>query len=486
MALGHQDYGLYGVVGGLTFFITFLNNLSATAISRFYAVEVGRASVAEDKEEGLENCRRWFNTAVMIHTILPIACVSIGYPIGIWMIENWLEIPPDRIEACVWVFRFVCLSCLVGMVNVPFQAMYFAKQYIAELTIYGLASSTVQACFLYYIASHPSDWLVRYSAWICVITIVPQMVICLRAMRIFPECRINIRQALDYLRFKKLISYAGWYTFGSLGGVIRTQGIAILINKYFGAKVNAAMSVANTINGHAGSLSSAMLGAFTPAISNACGAGDDELVRRMAFRACKFGMLLVMIFALPLSVEINNVMSLWLKSPPQYSAGLCLCMIAMLIIDKSAIGHMCAVDAKGKIACYQFVVGSIHMLTLPLACMFVILGCHVYYVGIALVIMTAVAAFGRACFARKLVGMGLGHWIFKIILPVVFVGLISLIICAIPCQILKPTFFRVCLTVVIAEMVLIPLAWLFVLDKNEREYVSNGVRNAVERLTRNF
>ena len=120
MALGQSDYGLYGVVGGLTAFIAFFNGLMAAAVGRFYAFSVGQAKVAGTQGEGLEVCRQWFNTAVLIHTAVPLVLIAVGYPVGMWAVESFLTIPPERVEACRWVFRFVCLSCFVAMVNVPF------------------------------------------------------------------------------------------------------------------------------------------------------------------------------------------------------------------------------------------------------------------------------------------------------------------------------------------------------------------------------
>ncbi|MGN0854434.1 MAG: MATE family efflux transporter [Kiritimatiellia bacterium] len=472
MALGHEGYGLYGVVGGMTFFLSFFNSLSATAISRFYAYEVGKAANAESYEEGLLECRRWFNTALMIHSVVPLVCVVVGYPLGEWAVRNWLAIPSERVGECVQVFRFACISCLSAMVNVPFQAMYTAKQYIAELTIYGIAASTLQACFLYYIASHPSNWLVRYAAWTCFIVVVPQIIICLRALRVFPECRINLRLCWDRARVKSLLCYSGWHTFGALGGLFRGQGLAILVNKYFGANANAAMSIANTVNGQAGSLAAAMQGAFTPAISQACGAGDDAKMRSLAYRACKFGLILTLMFAIPLSVEITNVMTLWLKNPPTYAAGLCLCMIAMLVADKSTIGHMCAVNAKGRIALYQFVLGGCLILTLPVAWVLAGMGYGIYSVGAALFSMTALSAIGRVWFARKLAGMGMRFWLVKIVLPIGIVSAIASGACFIPRSMLPPTLLRLCITSAIAEITMLPLVWSIVLQKEEREYVA--------------
>ena len=474
-ALGHQDYGLYGLVGGLTFFLTFLSNLSAAAVSRFYAYEVGRATKASRYEDGIVECRKWFNTALFIHTILPIACICIGYPVGLWAIRNWLEIPIDRVAACVWVFRFACISCLVSMMTVPFKAMYVAKQYIAELTIYGVVESTFQAGFLYYIASHPSDWLVRYSAWTCFVMVVPQLVICARALAIFDECKPCLCFLWNVDRIRQISSYAGWQFFGGMGGLLRGQGIAILVNKYFGARVNASMSIANTVNGQAGSLSAAMQGAFTPAIVHACGAGNDDRMRGLAYRACKFGIIMTLVFVLPLSLEIKNVMVLWLKNPPPYAAGLCLCMLILLVIEKSTVGHMCAVNAKGRVAMYQFVLGGFLILTLPVAWLLVWLGFGVYSVGFAFLALSAISALGRAWFARAIAGLSIRYWLFHIVMPLAIVAFLVSVICA-PLQIfVQPSFARLCLTTLVSLLLFLPMVFWGTLTRDERNYAINCI-----------
>lgn len=476
MALGQVDYGLYGVVGGLTVFLAFFNGLLSGAISRFYAFEIGKSNIAKDQAAALEECRKWFNTALLMHTFVPVVCLAVGYPLGIWAIQEFLEIPPDRVYACTWVFRFVCISSFVSMVNVPFQAMYTAKQYIAELTIYGVATSTLQALFLYYIASHPSDWLIRYSAWTCFIAVAPQIIICLRAWWVFPECHVRPQYFWSGDRVRKIVSFAGWHAFGALGAMLRGQGMAILVNKYFGARVNAAMSVANTVNGQSTSLVAAMQGAFTPAIVQACGAGDERRMREMAYRACKFGLLFAIVFILPLGIEIDNVMTLWLKIPPHYAAGLCLCMLVQVLFDKSTIGHLIAVDAKGKIAAYQFVLGGLLIITLPLAWLLVALGIGVYSIGYALVIMMVISALGRVWFARTLTGMSIRYWFLRILIPVFISMVIAAAIAWIPRLFMPASFVRLCLTAIVAEIVFSPLAWFLVLDIEERQFAIQKIK----------
>ena len=73
-ALGKTDFGLYGVVGGMTVFITFLNGLLSIATGRFYAFAEGKAlkSATEGHAKaGLEECRKWFSTAVLLHSVCP-------------------------------------------------------------------------------------------------------------------------------------------------------------------------------------------------------------------------------------------------------------------------------------------------------------------------------------------------------------------------------------------------------------------------------
>lgn len=471
MALGQSDYGLYGVVGGLTAFIAFFNGLMAGAVARFYAFSVGQAKVAGTQGEGLEVCRQWFNTAVLIHSAVPLVLMAIGYPIGMWAVEHFLTIPPERVEACRWVFRYVCLSCFVGMVNVPFQAMYTAKQYIAELTIYSFVTTTLNVCFLYFMVTHPGDWLAKYALWTCLLSVVPQFLICLRAVQVFPECRFRLPYLWSWRRIRSLVNFAGWQAFGVLGRLLQGQGIAILINKYFNSGANAAMSIGTIVSTQADSLAGSMIGAFSPAITNARGANDWAKMRRMAYRTCKIGTLLTLLFALPLALELPEVLRLWLKEPPEYAAGLCWAILAMIVVDKTAVGHMLAVNANGRVAKYQMVLGTTLILTLPLAWLFVALGWGVYAVGWAMVLTMMGCAWGRVWFARKLVGMSARYWLFRILLPLTLLTVVSGAVGLVPRLFWGPSFWRVCLTTAVTEAVLLPTAWFLLLDRDERDFL---------------
>ena len=484
MALGEVDYGLFGVVGGLTGFIAFFNNVLAFSISRFYATSIGQAERMADEgraDEGLEECRKWFSIALVIHTIVPLVLMIVGYPIGKWAVREFLTIPPDRIETCIWVFRFVCVSCFLGMVSVPFNAMYQAKQYIAELTIYSVVTTALNICFLYYMVTHPAVWLAKYAFWTCLLTITPQLIITARAIMLFPECRFRARYWKAWQNLKQLFAYTGWQMFGAVGGLLKGQGMQILVNKYYGPSVNASMAIANTVNNQAQTLASSLTGAFQPAISTAYGAGDTARLKALSYRACKFGMILAVIFVLPLSIELPEVMRIWLKNPPQYVTEFCWFIMAMSVVDRSTIGHMMAINSGTRLAAYQLTLGGFLIFTLPLAWGLASFGFGPLSIAWSMLITTMLCAWGRAWFARYLIGLSARYWIFRIMLPIAIICLLGGLAGFSSRYIMDAGFVRIMVTTIVTEIVLLPTTWFLLFDNEERDFVAMRVRKVFHR-----
>ena len=475
-ALGVTDYGLYGVIGGLTVFIGFLNGTLAGANARFYAISIGQAQVAKDRVAALEECRKWFNTAFSIHTFLPAVLIAIGYPVGIWAIENYLTIPPERIQACIWVFRFACLTCFVGMMNVPFGAMYGAKQYIAELTIYSYVTTTLNAGFLYYMISHPGDWLVKYAVWGALLSVVPQLIICIRSFYIFPECRVRLSYMWDGKRLKEIGSFAMFNFLGALCALFRVQGVNILMNKVFGPRVNAAMAIGNSVNGHTSSLGASLMGAFLPVITVAYGEGNMEKMKKFAYRACKLGALLILIFIIPLIAELENILVIWLRDPPKYTTFLCFCALVMHLMDVSTQGHMVAVNASGRVKEYQLNMTVISILTLPAAILTVWLGGGVYALGIVLICVRISISLRRVYYARIFAGLSAWYWFKGVVVPLSIAIVLSGIVAYVPHFLMRPDFLRIVITTVFAEVVLLPLSWYVILNDDEREFVKEKMQ----------
>ena len=251
--------------------------------------------------------------------------------------------------------------------------------------------------------------------------------------------------------------------------------MAILVNKAFGPALNASMTIGHTLSIHCDSLSGSLVGAFSPAIMNAYGAGDFEGMRKLAYRACKLATIFLLMFAIPLMLEVDEVLVLWLKEPPAFAGSLCIAFLVSAIVDKTAIGHMIAVNAVGKIAVYQTVLGSALIAALPIAGLFLWFGWGVPAIGWALVISMVACAWGRVWFARRLVGMSAVYWLMRILAPLATAAALSIVAGLVPRLLWGLSFGRVCATVLFVEGALLPLCWFWVMDEAERQFAKSRI-----------
>lgn len=471
MALGQTDYGLMGLVGGLTGAVAFLNTLLASAVGRFYAVKVGASKKAGNEITGLEDCRKWFNTALALHTVIPLLLVVVGYPTGCWAIEKFLDIPPDRVVACVWVWRFTCLACFMSMFNVPCHAMYTAKQEIAELTIYSFVTTTLNACFLYYMVSHPGIWLTKYMAWTCGLSVVPQLIIGVRAFVKYKECRFIPRYLFDRSRFREIFHFAFAKFWADFSSQFSTQGQAILVNKYMGPQFNASMSVGNVVAGHSLTLAGAIEGAFWPAITNKIGEGNDAEVKRLCFTAMRLSTLMVLVFAVPLGLEVNEVLRLWLVNPPTFAAEIVLILLVRAVLERMTAAYSTAIYGYGRgVMKYAWTAGWAGISTVFVSWLSFALGLGMWSVVIGLAVSKIITVSIRLVLGRTLVGFSFWHWMRNVFVPI---GLLMLgVTCAglVTRFFMEPSFLRVVTSALICEIVFVLLVWGLVMNCAEREF----------------
>lgn len=471
-ALGQVDFGLYGLVGSLVIFVAFINIQFSTAIARYYAFAIGESKVATDKNYALNETRSWFTVAVLIHLILPTILVGIGYPMGAYAISNGiLNIPIERIDVCLWLWRFACLSCFIGMMNVPFQAMYTAKQYIAELTIYSLLQTIIKTAFIYYMVCNPGDWLWGYGLGMFFVTIIPPLLICIRAYFVFPECRLVFKALREKWRIGKLGSFAFWQGTGGVGFIASHQLMSVIVNQYFGARITGSFSVSQTVAAESASLTGALQGAFTPAITTVCGANDYEQMRKMAFRVCKIGTFLTLLFALPMALEIDNLLLVWLKNPPPMSSELCIATLIFIVIEKLSCGHITAVNAMGNVAKFQTVRGLLRTSVVPLALILIWLTNSVAVMIWALPISALIVVIGDVYLARATAQMSVGYWIKQVVLPLIMVVSVALIVGCIPKIFICNPWLRLLSTSLFTFVSMTVFGWFCLLNFSEKMFL---------------
>jgi O-antigen/teichoic acid export membrane protein len=473
-ALGASDYGLFAVVGSIITFITFLNGVMAGSASRHFAFALGRGDS--------DDVNKWFNTSLSIHLILPVVLISIGWPIGEYCIRQVLTIPPTRIAACLWVFRLSLIVAFVGMASIPYSAMFTAKQHIAELAVWGTLQSMMSFAFAYILTRVSGDRLLFYAGYGVAISGLFQFIQVMRAHHLFDECRLRYSRWFDTRRFMEIFSFASWNLIGSFGATLRDQGSAILLNTHFGPRVNAAFGIATQVSNQTSQLGVAMTQAFSPEVTASEGRGDRTRMLSLAQQASKFGTILVLLFAIPLMVEMDYILKLWLIEPPLHTALFCRLILATFVLDRLSAGYMLASHAYGKIAAYQATLGTCLVLTLPLAWVFLKLGTPPTGVGIAFVVTMAALSAGRVFWARRHLGVPIRRWLRDVARPSSTVTLAALAAVMGPRCLLSPSFLRLALVTVTGFVAILLTAWFLALDGHDRRLVKQNAGRLLDMM----
>lgn len=480
-ALGQSDYGLYCIVGALMPFITFFNGILGVSVARHYAYSIGQAD--RDGLSGVnDDLMRWFNTALSIHLAVPFVLLLVGAPLGEYAIRNWIVVPPERIVACVWVFRIVLVTTFLNMLSVPFLAMYTARQLISVLAAFGILASFLNFCFAAMLSHVTGDKLIAYALFMLVLNAGLPVCQMFLALRQFPECRVKLAYWKDRKRLSAVTSFAGWTFFGGSGGLLASYGTAFVTNRYFGPVLNSSYGIANQVSSQAGTLATALTGALSPAVTTREGSGDRSGTLSLATSTGKMGALLMLFFAIPLVLELPTVLDIWLEDVPPHAVPICMFALIAGVLDKVTLGHQMAISAVGRIARWQIAGGSILACTIPASVLLVVCGMGPISASIAILAASCGCLVSNIYFARRLLGMSVSSWLRSVFVPLLLTICASIAMGMFPRFFFSASFVRVCVTACCTMTAFLPMSWFVVFSDSERRVFADNVSLLLKRL----
>lgn len=307
--LGIDDYGLYNVVGGIVAMLSFINGTLSIGTSRFLTYELG----AGDKIK----LSRTFSTALYVHFLLSLIIVIIMETGGLWFFYNKLVIPPDRFNACLWVFQFSILTTLVAITQVPYSAAIMAHERMgiyAYISIFE-AIAKLGVCFCLDIFS--IDHLKLYAILIFLVQALVAMVYRLYCIKCFDECHFSIQ--FDKKILQNLLSFSGWNIMANISNTLGRHGVLLLINMFFVPAVAAAQAVAIQVSGAMMLFINNFRNAINPQIIKLYAAGETNESKKLTLETTVYCFDLVLILGFPAIFVMNTLMKLWLVEVPIYA-----------------------------------------------------------------------------------------------------------------------------------------------------------------------
>ena len=418
-ALGVDDYGIYNVVGGFVSMFALISAALTSACSRFLNFELGNGNS--------ERQAIVFSTALTIQCGLAAIVVILSEVIGVWYVNNVMVLPPDRLSAANWCFQFSVFNFCMNLITVPYNASIIAHEKMKAFAYIGLFQGLAQLCISFLVYLEPFDRLVFYALLLMLLQFFIRLIYQLYCRRHFQEC--HYRFVLDKPLLKHMFSYSLWHLVGNSAAILKSHGVNLLLNLFFGPAVNAAKGITTQVDSAVNQFVSNFMMALNPQITQSYAKGDTSYMLQLIIKGACFSFYILFILSLPLIINAEFIMHLWLKEVPNYTVVFVQLTLISMVIQSVSRPLITAQNATGDVRNYQLVVGGINLLTLPFCWLALYLGYSPISVMIVTIVINIIALGARIfmlpftlkCFVRR-------DFVMQVVVKCLFVGLMASVI----------------------------------------------------------
>ena len=465
--LGVEDYGIYNVVSGFVSMFAFLNTSMTNGVQRFFNYNIGSGDIV--------SLNKVYNTAFIIQFLLAFLVLLLLETIGLWYLNNKMVIPDNRIVAARWIFQFSTISLLIVIMQIPYSAAIMAHEkmdYYAVVSIFDVLAKLAMALAIPYIYG---DKLIWYGLFFLLVSIVNFFLYYMYSKRKFDEIKlVSIR---DKKLFKSMLSFSGWNVFGTFAYMLKGQGLNVLLNVFFGPVVNAAQGVATMVSNAIQGFQTNIAVAFRPQVVQSYAAKNFGRVRNLFFSLSKISYLLLYTIAVPVIIEIEYVLHLWLgEAVPDYAASFTVLVLTNMVIGGLHTPLTQIVHATGKMKSFQISVAIIICSIVPVSWFFLKLGFSPNVVYLVSLVISLINQIVCLFIVRSLFPFSIRQYIIKVILPCFIITILLPTIPVLFLFIMESSLWRlvmVCFTTLICAFILI---YGLALDKSEKDIVKNFIK----------
>lgn len=459
--LGIDDYGIYNVVGGFIGMLAFLNGAMGGCTQRFITIALGKG----DEDE----LKKVFSTCVITHGMIALFVFVLAETIGLWFVLEKLVIPEGRMTAAMVVYQCSIVSSMVMIMSFPYNADIIAHEKMSAFAYISIFEAFANLGIVFVLGIGKIDKLILYAILLMIVKVLVISIYRIYCKRHFAESAF--RWLFEKNLLKEMLSFTGWNLWGGLAGTLMGQGINILLNLFFGPTVNAARGVAVQVQSAIQLFATNFQTALNPQIMKTYAAGELSDMHRLLFRSVKFTFMLLLCLILPVTMEIDYILKLWLKEIPEYTNVFVRIMLGISIVDAISNPFMTASAATGRVKVYQSVVGSILLSIVPIAYIALKLGGAPYVVFIVHLCIVLVAFVVRLFIIRKMIGLLIYNYVREAIIPCVYVAVPSIGLSMIFKTILPNNFWGAFGVAVLSATTVILFSFVVGLTVNERRFI---------------
>ena len=466
-ALGVEDFGIYNVVGGFVSMFAFLNTSMINGIQRFYNYELGK-----NGEKGLT---RVYNTAIVIQAILAIIILILTETFGLWYINEIMVIPIERIDAARYIFHFSVISLLFVIMQIPYSSAIIAHEHMGFYAFINVLDTILKLGIALAIPYVDKDKLIIYGLLILLISVINWIIYYIYAKIKFHEIKYN--KGFNRSQFQEMLSFSGWNLFGSFSGVMKEQGLNMILNLFFGPIVNAARGIAYQVNGALQGFVGNINTASRPQLTQSYASGDLNRSIHLMYSMSKIGLITLSLFMVPILYEVDYILQIWLDTQIPLHTN----HFVQLVLVNSVI--LCLnppvsflVHATGRMKKYQLVTSIVSLLVLPVSYYVLKQGTVPEVVFVIMIVFTLIVQIISVIILKQLITFSINDYLKNVIIPIILFLCLIPILPIIPRLLMEQSFARLCVVCLVSFVSTSIIGYFVVLNKSERSHLISFIK----------
>lgn len=464
--LGKSDFGLYSLVGSVVIMFGFVTSSLATSTQRYLSYSWG--------EKDIKEVSKVFTNALCLHSFICFALTFLLFLLKNNIIETYLNIPSDRLDSAGYIYITSVIILALSFLNAPVKALFIARENIIFVSCVDVidAFSKLLGAFTLYFINY--DSLKTYAFIMASITLLEFSIYITYAFLKYAEFKDIRKEHISLNTIWRMSSFALWNVYSVGSGVIRIQGIAVIINKFLGTIVNASYGIALQVYSASGALALAILNAINPQLMKAEGAGDRQRMLTLCTKESKYSFIVLSLLLIPIIVEMPSILQVWLGEVPDYAVMFCRYILVALILDQLTIGLTSANQALGNIRNYSVVTSTIRLLTLPMSWYALSLGYPCDAIMWSYIFIELTIGLIRLPFLKFTGGLEIMKYLHEVVFRCVPISIVVLSI-SYSISILVELSFRFIITEATGIVAGIYITYLMSLDEDERKWVKKTI-----------
>lgn len=410
-ALGAEDFGIFNVIGGSIAMLGFLNSTLSNATQRFMSCALGEGRISSQIKV--------FNVTIVLQFCIGIITVLALIAVMPFLFGHFLNIDTDRIFAAKIIYYCLIFSTFLTIINVPYEAVINAHENMGYYTIIGLLESIIKLGIAILCIKISSDRLILYGICMAMLPVITLTIMKVYCHKKFPECIVAPNRYFDIRILKNIASFSIWNFLTAISHIATLQGMGLVLNHFYGTILNAAQGISSQVNSQLSTFSGNMMKAVNPVITKKNASGDIESMNMYSLTSGKYSCFLLLLFGVPVALNIEYILKLWLKDVPEWTACFCIMQLIFTLVVQSTNGIATSIYATGRIktyAIYKSLMNVLPIITIYIA--FVLGGSPIWLYIPVIVILGLGGNTVIIIFARKECNLSLREFTNKVTIPV--------------------------------------------------------------------